>query len=236
MKRTLLCAVTLCLTAISLTSCLGESEYLYSSLEMVNVLSSDRFKTDEGVIFNVVENSAASMPVDIKRMMISCDVIRNSSGKDGEYDIRLREFAEAKVSDPVLLGEADVEKVGNDVVQVSQGWMTKGYFNALLKVITLKDSEQEHTIDLVFNEQRSHQDTLFFQIRHNAFGDSLEEEDNHDKAFNVAGGYFSFPVEQYIPAGTSSIVIHLDWEWYKTYDSLFTLDREACQGNITYTP
>lgn len=236
MKRTLITAAALFLAAITFNSCLGESDYMYSTLEMVNVLAADKFVNDDGVIFNVTESATGSLATDIRRMMISCDVLRATNGRENEYDIKLREYAESKVVEPVRSSEADEEKLGGDAIKVTQGWMTKGYFNALMDVIVLQGSEQEHTVDLVFNEQRSHKDTLFFRIRHNAFGDSLEPEENRNKPFSIANGYLSFPVDKYIPAGTESIVIHLDWEWYKTYENIITLEREACKGDITYKP
>lgn len=236
LRKSIISILLICAAAFSVTSCLEDNDYMYSGLEMVNVLSANKFKADNGNVYNVVENEVGEIPVSVRRMMISCDVLRNTNGLENEFDIRLREYAEAKTVEPVNSSEANEEELGNDVININQGWMTKGYFNALLQNIVLEGSEQEHSFNLVFDEQRSHSDTLFFQLRHNAFGDSLESEENRNKKFSFQNGYLSFPIDKYIPAGVGSIVFHFDWEWYFINDDIMTLDRVKNSGNITYQP
>lgn len=234
LKKTLFTIVLCCTVAISTTSCFKEEDYMYSELVMVNVLSSTSFQNDVGTIYNVVENGVGQIPSSVKRMMINCDVLRNTQGFENEYDIRLNEFAEALVKEPVNSSEADEEELGDDPIQINQGWMSLGYFNALLQTVILSGSQQEHAVSLVYDELKSNTDTLYFTLRHNAFGDSLESEENRHKEYNFTNGYFSFPIDKYVPAGTKSIVFHFDWEWYFTDGTTITFDHVKNSGDLKY--
>ena len=235
LRKSIMAAAAVC-AALTLTSCFGNEDYMYSGLEMVNVVSQNRLQNDDGTVFNIVESVVGNLPADVKRAMISCDVLKNTEGKTDEYDIRLLDFAQSLVKDPILSGAAVPDTLGNDPICANQIWMTKGYINGLFQVIVLDGSKQEHTVNLVYDEARSHSDTLFFNIRHNAYGDSIEPQENRDKYYYYNSGYFSFPVSAYIPEGKESVVVHLDWDWFETAGGALIIQRKHCKGDITYKP
>ena len=225
----------LLIAAVSaMVSCLPEREFMYTDTGMCSVIGHNRLKTDGGSIYNIAENpSQLAIADSLKRVMISCDVMSEIQGRPNEFNIRLLDFMAAIYNEPVAASAMDEEAIGNDGVNVTQGWVSGGYLNAYINLAMQRNSDVEHDINLVFDDLRSDADTLRFSVRHNAHGDSPENEEIDLGRFAVAGAYVSFPLDGILPAGGKSPVVHLEWEWYNgTEGAVGSREKTAKSGNL----
>lgn len=214
MKRTASILAILA-SAICISSCIQNDDILSTELCMVNIESPTRLITDAGLTFNVVETSVSAIPDTVKRVMILCDVLRQTGASTDEYDVHLLNFAHVLTKHPVLKSTADEEVIGSDGITPAQLWTGGEYLNGAIQFTSVINSKVSHTVNLVFDDTRSNSDTLYFSLHHNAHGESLEHEDIPESMLTVASDYVSFPVTEYIPEGKDEIVLHLDWSWYK---------------------
>lgn len=214
MKRTASILAILA-SAICISSCIQNDDILSTELCMVNIESPTRLITDAGLAFNVVETSVSAIPDTVKRVMILCDVLRQSGASTDEYDVHLLNFAHVLTKHPVLKSTADEEVIGSDGITLAQLWTGGEYLNGTIQFTSVINSKVSHTVNLVFDDTRSNADTLYFSLHHNAHGESLEHEDIPESMLTVSSDYVSFPVTEYIPEGKDEIVLHLDWSWYK---------------------
>lgn len=202
-------------SAICISSCIHDNDILSSELCMVNVESPNRLITDTGLTFNVVESSVSAIPDTVKRVMILCDVLRQTGTSTEEYDVHLLNFAHVLTKQPVLKSTADEETIGSDGITPAQLWTGGGYLNGAIQFTSVINSKVSHTVNLVFDDTRSNSDTLYFSLHHNAHGESLEHEEIPQSMLTLSSDYVSFPVAGYIPEGKDEIVLHLDWNWYR---------------------
>lgn len=195
-------------------SCLDLGDtILYTDTTMVNVVDG-HLVTDTGLIYYIEENNTDRSILDCERAMISCEVLRQRENTDREFMIRLTGFAESTLKDIVPLSTADEESIGNDPVDLMNGWISGGYFNAALQVTSVANSATKHVVNLVYDDVKSNSDTLYFALRHNGFGEVYGSEQSKGKEMKVVSGYFSFPISSLIPEGQSSIVLSFNWKWH----------------------
>ena len=221
------------ITALLLISCLPNRDVLFTDTGMCTILGRDRLQTDSGNIYNIVENDSGSLiPDTLKRIMVSCDVLSAVSGKSNEYDIRVIDFRGALYKEPVIASSIPLDTLGIDGINVIQAWVSGGYFNSFLNITMKRNSETAHDINLLFDDFKSNADTLYFKMRHNAHGESLDnpEENLNDLVF--AGVYASFPLNNILPVGGKYPIVHLEWDWYVDESSSGSREKSTRSGNI----
>lgn len=217
------------------TSCIKEESILYTGTEMCKVLDRTHLYSDNGMIMNIVENFTDEIPEGTERVMINCDVLSESGTAQDEYDIRLIAFSPVNIIEPVASSTADQDSLGNDCIGIDAAWLGGGFINAYGVITMLVNSATEHTVNLEFDDIRSNSDTLYFQFRHNAFGESLDNRDLSEANITVSGQYYSFPIDNLVPAGKNSIVVHLESEWFETHDNVLSHDKKLFTGDLIYT-
>ena len=233
MKRNIIRCLLTAATAAVLASCLPKIDYLYTDTGMCTVLSPTKLQTDNGEIYFITQNnSGGSISDTVKRVMIQCDVLSAVEGKTNEYNILLQDFAPAMVQHPVNMSTMDEAVIGNDGLNVSQAWVSGGYLNSYVYITILNPSEADHSINLVYDDVKSNSDTLYFEMRHNAHGESPENPDIPLNKFVFAGTYLSLPLDGILGEGQHP-VCHLEWDWYDGDDNSFYRDKIRRSGNIT---
>ena len=217
--------------AASLVSCLPESEYMYTETGMCTIINSSQLQTDNGQIFNIVENNSGGViPDTLLRVMTVCDVLTQVIGKADEYNVRLMEFETAFSSEPLEKSTMDEEAVGNNGINVNQAWAMGGYLSGYSSIAMLNPSESQHTLNLVYDDLRSSSDTLFLELRHNANGECPENTEIPLNSFVFAGSYFSFPIKDLVVSDKQ--IIHLEWDWYVGDEYTFTREKKKHTGDI----
>ena len=227
--------LTLLVFPVIFSSCFEEIEnILYTGTEMCTVIDGSNLVSDSGMRFHIAENQGGDIPEETKRIIVNCDVL-SSDGKTPEtYEIRIISFAPVTVCEPVLRSEADEDELGYDGIGVDSAWLGGGCINAFALITFLEGSTTEHTVNMEFDDIRSNSDTLYFTLRHNAFGESFDNAELNEYDLMTSGQYYSFPFEQFIPSGCDSAVIHLENDWFVTSGSVLTRDRKTFTGNLLY--
>ena len=219
--------------AVLLASCFPEADYMYTDTSMYTLAGPNKLITDSGDIYFITQNNAGvSIPDTLKRVMASCDVLAAVEGKQNEYNVRLNEFAGALYKAPVPLKGSDPEVIGTDGVNINQAWISGGYFNAYISYAVIETAKEDnHTINIVYDNVRSNSDTLYMQLRHNAHGECPENQEISLSDFAFAGRYASFPISDLV--GTGKPVIHIEWDWYIGDEYSFTREKRTHKGDIT---
>ena len=229
--KTLKYFILIAATAL-LASCFPESDYMYNDTGMFTLAGPTKLVADTGDIYYITENNAgAVIPDTLKRVMASCDVLEAVSGKQNEYNVRLNDFSGAICKAPVPLHAADAANVGTDGININQAWISGGYLNLYVSYALYQGATKDkHVINLVHDNIRSNSDTLYFEMHHNAHGDSPENTDISLYDFIFGGRYASFPISDIL--GTGKPVIHIEWDWYIGDEYSYTREKSTHSGNI----
>lgn len=233
MKSLVSKVIFIAFTAVLLISCLPDRDVLFTDSGMCTTLGRDRLQTDSGNIYNIVENDSGSLiPDTLKRIMVSCDVLSAVSGKSNEYNIRIIDFRGALCEEPVIASSIPLDTLGIDGVNVVQAWVSGGYLNSFLNITMKRNSDTAHDVNLLFDDFRSNADTLYFKMRHNAHGESLENPEMSLNDLAFAGLYASFPLNNILPVGGKYPIVHLEWDWYLDESSPGSREKSTRSGNI----
>ncbi|MBR1575297.1 MAG: hypothetical protein IJ654_02490 [Bacteroidales bacterium] len=228
----------LCLTA--LTACFdpSEPEYLYTNLYAFGIVEGGQIRIEpDGITFAVVEDKSDQHWMAHHRIFLCCDVLRMTD--ETSYEVRLNSY-ETVNSKPVLVkSETDESVYGTDAVSFDQDWgldSRQRTLNMALRFTALKNSETTHTIDLVYDDQRSHRDTMFFALHHQGHGESYENTDHEATDFEIRPAYMTFSLSNApVPEGAgSSIVICIEWDWFVP-NGLQFLSRETRREKVCGT-
>ena len=229
--RHLLILLTACV--LGLTSCFnsGEPEYLYTNVYGIGAVQGTViFPDPEGYAFNIVEDRTDKGWLALDRVFFHCDVLRVSESSG--YDIRLLGY-EPVTSGPALVKSTSDESVyGTNPVSFYQDWginHKKRTLNLSAVYTALKKSDKVHTVDLVFDDVRSHKDTIFFELHHQGFGESYENKDYEATDFEIQTEYMTVDLSSCIPSDAgSTIIICVEWDWFRSIE-LNYMDRETIE-------
>lgn len=235
MKHMLKKIAVLFLMSVCLTSCFNLDSPLYSGVEVCKVISGTKLLTDEGNTLNIIQNQTLPISDTLKRVIISCDVLDYTEGKEDEFDIRLLSFAPMDIKEIIPSSSADEEALGDDGIDLDSAWLGGGYLNAFVGITKEVNSKKNHSVNLVLDELHSSPDTLHFKFRHNAYGDSFDNPDIDSDNITTEGFYYSFPIEYYIPSGVQSVVLHLQNDWFTYYAGIIKRDKETYDYYLKYT-
>lgn len=209
------------------TSCQKDDTLRYGNVTMGNVVNG-RFVSDQGNIFNVVDQTCAGKLEELDRAIISCDVLKKVNGAENEYDVRLNQMASVFTKAPVKAAEiTDEDALVQNPIYVDLVWFAGGYANMYIIFMVKEGSEQAHLINFVLEEASD--GSYVFNLRHNAFGELPQE--GADEGFVLAGTYVSFPLSGLITEDTADITIRYDW--YKSAGVGLTTEIE--ENTIEYT-
>ncbi|MBQ7812287.1 MAG: hypothetical protein IJ394_07015 [Bacteroidales bacterium] len=221
MKRIVRKIVYLAATALSLAavSCQKDDTLRYGNVTMGNVVDGS-FVSDQGNVFNVVEQQCSGKIDTMKRALVVCDVLRETEGVDGGYDVRLVSMMSVLDKNPVKLSEIeDDDALTKDPVHIKEIWYSGGYLNIYIMVPMEYGSRKPHLINLILDDNAVSGDSYTFELRHNGFGEVWSEE-NSD--YILAGAYVSFPIGTLISGNSADIT--LNWKWHKAVGSGYSLE------------
>lgn len=226
MKRILLSAFIVVIAAIS---CKKDDTLRYNNLTMGNIVG-ETIVSDQGNTFDIAETL---FEVDLQkfeygRVLLMCDVLKKTS--ENRYDIRLTGIESVLTKDVLTQSEITEDKLMvEDAINIRDIWYGGGYLNLFIEIAQKEDSEKEHMINLVYDDQ-SEGDGYTFILCHNAFGETPSEE---DKGYRSAFGYVSFPIAGLIKEDSAAITMR--WKSHRRlpgggYSLLETEDiTEVCK-------
>lgn len=173
--------LTLAFVALGLTaavSCEKDDTLQYNNLTL-GFVESGRFVSDNGNIFNVVENLTKD---DIEkyegsRVVTVCDILKKTDGQDKEYDVRLKFLNVPYMSDAVKDYEAAeyTDLLVEDPVYIESMWVSGGYLNIMFSHEYKQNSTVSHIFNIVVNTEIAEDRTILVSFRHNANGETYEK-------------------------------------------------------------
>ena len=184
----------ICLAAVlsfAAVSCQLDDTLYYNNLTMGNVVNG-KFLSDQGNIFNIVEQNCPGILTNEKRAIVLCDVLNETEGAQDEYDVKLTQFAPVLEKVAVESAQASEGEIAvNDPIHIEELWFSGGYINMQIRSLIKKENAQKHLINLVYTKTEDGKYTL--NLRHNAYGEVYTEETASQLEFS-GSGYVSFPI------------------------------------------
>ena len=223
---------------ISILACQKDNTIMYNNSTMGNIVDG-QFISDQGNIFNVVDQTCIGNLNEQKRAFIVCDVLnRTEGGKENEYDIRLNTIASVLTKEVVNKEDINDEMSVQDPIHVKYAWVSGGYINLYILFPIKEGSTTSHLINLVHegcmidsetNEEVS--GTYRFSLRHNSYEDKIMPPQTI--GYVLAGGYVSFPLSSFISEKEAEFTI--EWPWHKTLGESLTSETETKSLTTKYS-
>lgn len=207
------------LIGFAASSCQMDDTLQYNNVTMGNVVDGT-LVSDQGNIFNVVEQTCMGRLDTMSRVMVVCDVLKKTDGVADSYDVRLNRLTSVLDKDPIVATQItdEAQKV-QDPVYVREMWYSAGYLNMYIMVPVKSGSKARHMINLVFDDAAASGSNYVFELRHNAFGE-VWGEDGDDCV--LAGAYVSFPIGKIIKGNEAHLTFN--WKWHKAAGNAWSLE------------
>lgn len=200
-------------------SCQKDDTLRYNNVTMGNVVAGS-FISDQGNVFNVVEQTCQGRLDTMKRVILACDVLRETEGASDTYDVRLTKVTSVLDKEPVLLsGITDEAAKATDPIHIEHIWHSGGYMNMQVIIPVPTGTSNPHLINLVLDDNASKGKSYVFELRHNAFGEIWTENSTD---YTLASAYVSFPIGKMISGDIADIKIN--WRSHKTVGNAWTLE------------
>ncbi len=207
MRKGFIISLTAAVIGFIATSCAKEDSTLrYNNATMGNVVDGT-FISDQGNVFNIVEQTCTGDLKSHKRAFVVCDVLNKVEGTENEYDVKLNYIASVLVKEAIPVSSIpNIETYMNDPLVLHDIWFSSGYMNIYISLPVKHTGGKTHEINLI-HEQK---DGLYkFSIRHNAEGEILKDTgDNSDLI--IAYAYASFPISSIIKEDNAKLEISLN--------------------------
>ena len=212
MKKYLLIAFA----ALIASSCIKGEPFLVRDFVSGYIISGT-LNTDSGLLYHITKSQ---VDVDAKpedRVFVLCDVMQQTGSSVTEYDVKLLDYVIPLNKAPLTYSAVtDWSAVGSDPVALdkSMTWFSGGFLNTRLVFYYKDGSTTEHIMNLVYDDVNSTSDSLFFNLRHNAKGETWGAEGFESRAA-LGVGYATFPLDNLVPAGKDEVAVKVSWDWYK---------------------
>ena len=222
---TVIIAIAAGITVFAAASCRKDDTLRYNNATMGNVVNGT-FTSDQGNIFNVVDQTCAGKLDTMKRAFVICDVLNETEGRENAYDIRLTYVTPVLTKDAILSSSiAEGEELANDPILLQSYWVSGGYINIYLTVPVISDSKAKHYINFEYDDTEQTEGTYTFTIRH----DGSEEvfNDSNESKITFAYAYVSIPVASIIKEDNARIIIK--WLNYKVANGNLVMLNETIE-------
>lgn len=189
-----------------------EDVLMYDDISFGEVVSG-KIVTDAGNTYNVVESKLSDDSwKNAGRYIFDCDILTKVS--DGNYNVRLHDFAPVKVVNALKSSEISAEARGNDGVLASQVWMSGPGANILVQYTAVKNSNMFHDINLVLDEERSKDKHLYFVLTHNGNGETFDNEEVSLDNLGIYSKYYTFDIRELVKGLSGSYTLTFEYDWF----------------------
>jgi len=237
--RKFIFGIAAALCVLTAASCSKDNVIRYNNASMGNVVNG-QFVSDQGNIFNVVEQSCQGKIDTMKRAFVVCDILSKTA--ENEYDVRMHYLTEVLTKTPLVMSEVTDEKLlKDDPILLTDLWVSGGYLNIYITVPVVPTSKKKHHINLILDNTVQEDGGYTFLIRHNADGEVLTNDSVNNATMQLAGAYVSFRIADLIKEDSAKLKIK--WCSYKAENGYVisdTLDAEAdriySKGGFEHAP
>lgn len=247
-----------------MASCAKDDTIRYNNITLGNFVG-DKFVSDQGNEFTIVENMTGEKFDGIKRAIMQCDVLRKAQGTENGYEVRVHYVGEVLTKSPVetAVAAADPEKIVEDPIKIEDAWISGGYLNmyVMFEVQAYPQKEDsKHMVNLVFDENGTGSGKYTMTLRHNAYGETLptdsadndnsNEESSDEDSDNDDGGEMETQGQNPIQWGLSgayvsfqlsdliqeeSAQIDLIWKEHVIIDNMWMAETHERKATLTYS-
>ena len=208
-----------------MASCAKDDTIRYNNITLGNFVG-DKFVSDQGNEFTIVENMTGEKFDGIKRAIMQCDVLRKVQGTENGYEVRVHYVGEVLTKNPVetAVAAADPEKIVEDPIKIEDAWISGGYLNmyVMFEIQAYPPKENsKHMVNLVFTESEVGSGKYNLTLRHNSFGETLatNEEDSEGEVetdssestvlikWSLSGAYVCFQISDIIQENKAEITL-----------------------------
>ena len=247
-----------------MSSCAKDDTLRYNNITLGNFVG-DKFISDQGNEFTIVENMTGGKFDGINRAIMQCDVLRKVQGTENGYEVRVNYVVEVLTKSPVeiAVAAADPEKVVEDPIKIEDAWISGGYLNmyVMFEVQAYPQKEDsKHMVNLVFDENGTGSGKYTMTLRHNAYGETLatdsadndnsNEESSDEDSDNDDGGEMETQGQNPIQWGLTgayvcfqlsdliqeqSAQIDLIWKEHVIIDNMWMAETHERKATLTYS-
>ena len=213
MKKILIAAVA---ALALLSSCKKDNYYMYGAIETGN-FNKGVFVTDNGLRFTIRENLTETDISTLDRAIIMCDIY-GPENTTGVYEIRLRNYAEMAIVEPLLQSAVLAEReFSTDPLSLTRCWRSGNYINLGLGFMTMRGGTAEHRFDVIVDDTHELDDSLRIRIEHFADGEYPGSDTFNFISSETSGCYLSVPTEGIIAGNPEKVPFKVTLSSYK-YD------------------
>ena len=192
-----------------LSSCSDDEKYVYVSPAhtvsvSMGVADGGNIITDKGNLLVPDKSSVGHDLTDGERVLIDCNVLERED--QNTYRVRINRYHQLLTKDIVRSSEAKDEELGDDPIQVKDAWFGGGYLNVRLGIEYNPSSNTSHLVNVIYDDVKSTSDTIFLDLRHNAFADTIRTR--------IGAATASFNMEGIMAGKDDRVYVRLKWEWY----------------------
>lgn len=217
--------------ALAAMSCFKNSDIVVSRVSTIVTASGGKLLTDRGETF-VAKNSIEGNDLSSGRWFVSCDILANHG--QGLYEVNVLSIFPVLVKDILQSSSPlDADKLVEDPISIDNIWVSGGFINMETMIYCIKDSETKHMLNLVLDTEASNADTLYFNIRHNAFKEKPENPVFASQTFVGGVSYSSFPLGSLPAPIEKKIVLTFRYPWYLEFE---TYKQRRCEISGIYEP
>ncbi|MGM9742328.1 MAG: hypothetical protein ACI3ZC_04650 [Candidatus Cryptobacteroides sp.] len=197
----------------AMTSCSKDEIIMQNCTTMGTLLGEGRICTDENLIYNIVSGETGAGIEPGTRIMITCDVLRNSQGSTDEFDVRADRIEIPLSGTPGLLSSFD-SSTCTDAIGVTDAWLSGGYLNLYCVWIGRRNSSTAHRTELLYDDVREDRDTAAFVLVHDGMGEGFHENTENASDLTPIYKIATFPVQNLIHDG--NVAVKLTFTWHVT--------------------
>ena len=207
-------AILFLITISLLTSCLKETEDIYSVLGIVRITTDDMIiETDVGEKLLVENPTSDGTGIDNNDRVIVDFTLADQAAPAGfDYVINIHNILKVLFKPVIILTDEIADSIGNDEFEVNSLWLEKDFLNLSFSYF---GGNEMHFINLIRYPGEIANDTINLEIRHN---------NNGDNATSRLKGFVTFDLTSLRNAVTDEVVLHITARGFynQTYQKDFT--------------
>ncbi|MGM9739102.1 MAG: hypothetical protein ACI3ZP_00730 [Candidatus Cryptobacteroides sp.] len=215
-------------------SCGKDTIVLGNCYTMGTVLSDNSFRTDENLIFNIIDGKDCSGLDYGSRIFVNCDVLSEIPGNEDEYEVRVTALEVANVAEALDI-EPDLS-VWKDAIAITDAWISGSYLNMYCAWIAKRNSISEHRTGLYLETSEEVGDTLSFTVFHDGQEEGFHKDSKDISELEVVYKIVTFPIEDYLTPG--NVTVKLTYKWHKSDGQMLYPETEehSIKCSFNYSP
>lgn len=200
-------------------ACSVKEDFLVTNLETTGNLVDGRFLSDQGIWYDVVEQTCDGDLKAEERALIVCDILKNNSTSyESAYNIRLKNFVSVGLPQ---VKDGIAEGLSRHPVYIDLAWVSGTYLNFRVIYLSEKNSDFAHSFTFVVEKAPDSTQPLVLRLCHEAGEDYLGAEGKDSvSAFVQKTAYISIQLYDYYKNSLNySYYYTVKYDWYKTGDN-----------------